>query len=210
MRSILPIGAAFAILLVAAPAAAQEFEGVSVCRKCHIDQAEGWAQTSHAKAFESLKPNVKAAAKQKGKLDPAKDYTADAACVGCHTTGFGKPGGYSAATPAPELKNFAVVGCESCHGAGSKFRVEHGSAEERWKTGGGETGRDALVNARPELRLQDRVCDLPPELRGLGLVRARIRPSRRSRRRSTPNMPSISTRRRCAPARAPACTSTSS
>ncbi|NVO12422.1 MAG: cytochrome C554 [Rhodoplanes sp.] len=145
MRSILPIGAAFAILLVAAPSAAQEFEGVSVCRKCHIDQAESWAQTSHAKAFESLKPNVKAAAKQKGKLDPAKDYTTDATCLGCHTTGFGKPGGYSAATPAVELKNFAVVGCETCHGAGSKFRVEHGSAEERWKTGGGETGRDALV-----------------------------------------------------------------
>ncbi|CAL8979670.1 Perchlorate reductase subunit gamma [Rhodoplanes serenus] len=145
MKSILPIGVALAILFVPGLARSQEFEGVSVCRKCHIDQAESWAQTSHAKAFESLKPKVKADAKQKGKLDPNKDYTADAACVGCHTTGFGKPGGFSAATPAAEHKNFAVVGCESCHGAGAKFRVEHGNAEERWKTGKGETARETLV-----------------------------------------------------------------
>lgn len=83
-----------------APPADQEYIGTKKCSACHFDQYMKWRKTGHAKSFDLL---------------PAK-YQADEKCLKCHTTGFGKPGGFKTAADN-DLKG---TGCEDCHGPGSK------------------------------------------------------------------------------------------
>lgn len=82
-----------------------------------------------AKAFELLKPGVAVEAKKAAKLDPNKDYTADANCVGCHVTGYGQNGGFVNVASTPDL---AGVGCEACHGPGGTYiKKEHMSLQNK-------------------------------------------------------------------------------
>jgi len=102
--------------------------GAKSCKKCHFPWFKSWKKTPMAKAFDILKPGGSAEAKAKYKLDPKKDYTKDATCLACHTTGYGKPGGYPAlvegkAWTEDETKRAALmegVQCEACHGPGSE------------------------------------------------------------------------------------------
>jgi hypothetical protein len=89
---------------------------------CHRDEFEDWARSTHAKAFELLRPGVHRAAKIRAKLDPEKDYTTNEKCIRCHTTGNGQPGGYIGLTETPTRVG---VGCEMCHGPGSEYRIIH-------------------------------------------------------------------------------------
>jgi hypothetical protein len=82
------------------PPGDQEYIGVKKCASCHFDQFLQWRGTKHAKAFEAL---------------PAQ-YQTNADCLKCHTTGFGHPTGYKTAADA----DFKGIGCEMCHGPGSK------------------------------------------------------------------------------------------
>lgn len=150
MRNFVVAMAALVAVWAATPSRAADptiYEGARVCAKCHDLQGESWQSTGHAKAFDLLKPQARAEAKVRAKLDPAKDYSQDANCLGCHTTGYGQPGGYDPAMPPAQAKGLAGVGCESCHGAGSQFKKEHGDAEGRFKRGGEATARKALVEA---------------------------------------------------------------
>jgi hypothetical protein len=97
---------------------AAEYVGAKKCKACHIKQFKSWEKTSMADSFERLKPGVKADAKKKAGLDPDKDYTQDAKCLACHTTGYGKPGGFKSIEETPKL---AGVQCEECHGPGSEY-----------------------------------------------------------------------------------------
>jgi hypothetical protein len=81
---------------------------------------------SYVGTKETLQPGKATAAKAKFGLDADVDYTENAKCLVCHTTGYGKAGGYR--TPDPEdkravrkAKDFHGVGCESCHGPGSEY-----------------------------------------------------------------------------------------
>ncbi len=107
-----------ATLAVQASAAEHAYVGAKKCKMCHLKEYNSWAATKMANAFGQLKPGASAEAKQKAGLDSNKDYTTDAKCLGCHTTGYGKPGGFVDFATTPDL---AGVGCEMCHGAGGTY-----------------------------------------------------------------------------------------
>jgi cytochrome c554/c'-like protein len=97
------------------------YVGNMKCKMCHLKESNAWAATKMSKAYDLLKPGVNADAKKKAGLDPAKDYTTDPKCLRCHTTGYGKPGGFVNMETTPHL---AGVGCEMCHGAGGDYVQE--------------------------------------------------------------------------------------
>ena len=103
-------------------ALAANYIGAESCSVCHKVAALSWEMSVHAKAFETLKPGVKKPEKIKAKLDPDKDYTDDIKCLKCHTTGYNEEGGFRDMTSTPSMVG---VGCESCHGPGSKYKWLH-------------------------------------------------------------------------------------
>lgn len=95
-----------------------EYLGVDYCKTCHMPHYESWNETRMSKAFEVLKPGERAEAKKKAGLDPESDYTRDPKCLGCHTTGYGEPGGFVNFSSTPEMVG---VQCEVCHGPGERY-----------------------------------------------------------------------------------------
>lgn len=96
------------------------------CKKCHLNEYKSWEATRMGKSFDILKPGQHKEAKEKFKVDVNKDYTKDASCLKCHTTGFEKPGGYVVPAADDEkairqAEKLAGVTCESCHGPGSAY-----------------------------------------------------------------------------------------
>jgi hypothetical protein len=79
---------------------ASSYVGREECEMCHDEAAAQWADTIHARAYQTL-------------VDANKQF--DLSCVGCHVTGFRKPGG----SEVVENQGLVDVQCEQCHGAGS-------------------------------------------------------------------------------------------
>lgn len=79
-------------------AAPRVFVGAAVCAACHTAEHETWLTSRHENALESLR---------------AIGRETDAACLPCHTVGFGEAAGFVDETATPHL---AGVQCESCHG----------------------------------------------------------------------------------------------
>ena len=115
-----------------------EYVGDKACQKCHFQEHKSWKKTPLYKSMKTLAPTTEAddkelfAKKTAAGLDPAKDYSTDAKCLKCHTTGYGTESGYPAdpATDADgkRAKALGVVGCEACHGPGSLY-VQFKTAE---------------------------------------------------------------------------------
>jgi peroxiredoxin len=85
------------------------YVGSDACVGCHPSEAATWAANPHASAMESLAA--------KGKQD-------DQDCQTCHTTAFGKPGGFDPGADLASQHDLARVGCESCHGPGGNHVAE--------------------------------------------------------------------------------------
>jgi peroxiredoxin/nitrate/TMAO reductase-like tetraheme cytochrome c subunit len=77
--------------------------GSESCRDCHEGEYETWAASPHAAAVTTLSK-------------AGKSTHAD--CLACHTTGFGRPGGFPRDGLVESHSDLARVGCESCHGPG--------------------------------------------------------------------------------------------
>ena len=103
---------------LAAAGNSRAFVGSRKCGTCHPKEYASWKATRMGNASALLKPEANAASKKRFNLDPARDYTADAACVACHVTGYGKPGGFATLAATPDL---AGIGCEVCHGPGEEY-----------------------------------------------------------------------------------------
>ncbi len=107
---LLPFFSCLVLFLAAAsPATAGEaplYAGSRSCAPCHPAEYESFS--SHAKKSRSFRSIERL---RKG-LSP-EDLEQ---CYSCHTTGYGKPGGFVSEEETPELKN---AGCEVCHGPGS-------------------------------------------------------------------------------------------
>ncbi len=109
---------AFKDRVPAAPAEGQaSYIGLEQCSSCHAEERAVWDKTDHAKAYRSVEQKF-------------VEFNLD--CVGCHVTGYDRPGG-STVTHVSELKN---VQCETCHGPGSLH------AKDPTKKG--------LVNVKPD------------------------------------------------------------
>lgn len=72
-------------------------QGDVVCAACHTQESRSWALTHHSVAYRTLYQ---------------RDRQEDTACVGCHVTGLGQPGGFELGDHSSPL---ADVTCEACH-----------------------------------------------------------------------------------------------
>lgn len=98
-----------------APTPSANYVGNAACATCHPAAMTVWQQTPHAQAWNTL-------------LKAGKEC--DVGCVGCHSVGFERPGGYCRLRDAAPNAN---VGCENCHGAGAGH-VSAPTDRSRWGT----------------------------------------------------------------------------
>lgn len=106
------LATAAAVVVVWAPVglAGQQgarYVGSAACKACHEEEYNNFVRYSRkAHSFESV-------LRLRRGLNEAELRN----CYRCHTTGYGKPGGFVSPEKTPQLKN---AGCEVCHGPGSK------------------------------------------------------------------------------------------
>ena len=86
------------------------YVGGPACEDCHSDAVEFWAKTRHAHAWKTL-------------VERGQQFDFD--CIGCHVTGWDKPGGSNLA----HNDKLRDVQCETCHGPGS-IHVAKGGEEK--------------------------------------------------------------------------------
>ena len=110
------------IIFIFSGQAQNKYVGVKMCAMCHKTEKQGkqlevWQKGKHAEAYKILtSARADSIAKAKGLKKPA---ALSPECLTCHVTGFDLD---------PNLldKNFDSkdgVQCETCHGAGSNYKV---------------------------------------------------------------------------------------
>jgi hypothetical protein len=80
------------------------YVGSEGCKECHEKAYSSFMESPKAHSFESIARAAKGL--EKAELNQ---------CFECHTTGYGKEGGFKSEQETPQLKE---AGCEVCHGPG--------------------------------------------------------------------------------------------
>ena len=115
-----------------------KYVGSKKCKACHPTKYNKWKKTKKAthswKAYASL----------------ARFLTNEEkiSCLKCHTTGYGKEGGFINEQLTPNMKN---LGCEACHGPGEL----HIKAKKRYKKTTININKDVDTKGR----LTDKSCE---------------------------------------------------
>jgi hypothetical protein len=91
------------------------YVGMEKCKECHPEDVKTYSEWKYSRNFRILEMRGK-------EHDPE--------CVPCHTTGYGKPGGFVSVDETPHMKN---VQCEACHGPAS-LHVKAPTVEEHQRT----------------------------------------------------------------------------
>ncbi len=92
------------------------YVGVEACRDCHPGEYASFMNyAKKSRSFESIE-----------KLRKGLTEEEIEKCYSCHTTGYGRPGGFVNPEETPFLKN---AGCEVCHGPGSDHCASRNPAE---------------------------------------------------------------------------------
>ncbi len=123
------------------------------CKGCHPQRYSLWQGSPHARAYDSL-------------VNQEKYY--DEECIGCHTLGYEKPGGFA---NIREVGDFANVQCESCHGPGYLHVKSRGKTKMKADLQAGKLCLECHIEDKsPEFSLETyfrRMCKMPvPSGRG--------------------------------------------
>ncbi|HVP15607.1 MAG TPA: cytochrome c family protein [Terriglobales bacterium] len=132
-----------------------EYVGLNKCKMCHTKEYKAWAaaDTKHALALETLKATTADQLKHMNEVlkTSVTDPATDSACVRCHVTGYRQPGGYPASDSLKNA-NLSFVGCEVCHGPGSKHLAVPMSNKEGRKASIGHPTEETCRNCHlPEI-----------------------------------------------------------
>ncbi|MGK5093555.1 cytochrome c family protein [Deltaproteobacteria bacterium TL4] len=96
------------------------YVGSDVCKDCHETEYQNFFKFSKmSRSFQNVK-------KLRKGLTPEEFEK----CLGCHTTGYGKPGGFYSEEKTPVLQN---NGCESCHGPGDIHVKTEEQSDIQWE-----------------------------------------------------------------------------
>jgi hypothetical protein len=137
------LAALAAIALVGAAIAGageKAYVGSSACKECHAEIYDSFIKNSRkAHSFKSVQ-------RMAGQLTDEEVKE----CYTCHTTGYGKPGGFVSSEKTPDLAN---LGCETCHGPGSAH-VEAGGDSASIIGQGKISVRESCVRCHNEQRVE--------------------------------------------------------
>ena len=104
--------ALFAVLWIqstclAEQTAANTYVGSQACQQCHPEEYDNFMNyAKKSTSFQSIQKQMRHLTSEEIQK-----------CYPCHTTGYGKPGGFVSVEETPHLKN---AGCEVCHGPGAE------------------------------------------------------------------------------------------
>ncbi len=105
--------------------------GAEKCGACHMEEHAFWMTTRHFNAYETLEADH-------------KEFNLD--CVGCHVTGYEKPGG----STVTHVEGLTDVQCEVCHGPGSLHVANPAEL--------------SLIQGKPDQGLCADTCHHPPHV----------------------------------------------